>query len=77
MSSEVVDAALTLFLSRCRQQASIIFLGGEPMLHPRLGDLVRRVRERTTAAGVQCFVSVSTNGGGHPEFPTGCADHEG
>ncbi len=56
-------------LGRYYRPASVHLLGGEPLLHPRLGDVVEAVR----ASGICPCIRIVTNGllllrGLHPGF---------
>jgi uncharacterized protein len=54
--------ALDLFLSHANGQASVLLLGGEPLLHPRFIDLLEIIRRKSENARVQTRISVTTNG---------------
>ncbi len=56
LSSDVIDAWLAVFAEKCHKP-NVIFLGGEPTLHPRLHRAVHKARQLGYRS-----VTVDTNG---------------
>jgi len=56
LSSDVIDAWLSVFAKRCHEP-NVIFLGGEPTLHPHLHRAVRKAQQLGYRS-----VTVDTNG---------------
>lgn len=57
MEPELLGRIISKAKSECRVSAVGLFSWAEPMLHPRLPELVRLVRE----AGISCFLSSNLN----------------